>query len=105
MTPGEWESFGILCRVPLIRKRHSSSLDKLFPRVKFTTQTSASKEISPSSSTPSLLDLDADLAKVLLVPHELVSLLGLLQCEYLVVNNRVKIIGLDTADHFLQLLP
>lgn len=51
-----------------------------------------------------LLNLDADLAEVLLVPLELVSLLELLEREDLLVNNRLDVVGLDSSVHLLELL-
>lgn len=51
-----------------------------------------------------LLNLDADLAKVLLVPLELVSLLELVKSEGLLVNDRLDVVGLDGLVHLLELL-
>lgn len=52
-----------------------------------------------------LLHLDRNLAKVLLVPHVLVCLLCLLESEHLLIKDRVDVVGLDRRDHRLQLLP
>jgi hypothetical protein len=51
-----------------------------------------------------LLNLDADLAKVLLVPLELVSLLELVKSEDLLVNDRLDVVGLNGGVHLLELL-
>lgn len=52
-----------------------------------------------------LLDLDAKLAEVLLVPHVLVRLLGLVKSEDLLVHNRLDIVSLNSAVHLLKLKP
>jgi hypothetical protein len=51
-----------------------------------------------------LLNLDADLAKVLLVPLKLVSLLQLVKSEDLLVDDRLDVVGLDSGVHLLELL-
>jgi hypothetical protein len=58
-----------------------------------------------SHSHHRLVDLDAQLAKVLLVPHILVSLLSLIESENLLVNDRLDVVGLDGTVHLLELLP
>jgi len=52
-----------------------------------------------------LLDFDAKLAKVLLVPHVLVSVLGLVEGEDLLVDHGLDVVGLDGAVHFFELQP
>lgn len=49
-----------------------------------------------------LLNANAKLAKVLLVPHVLVRLLGLRKLEHLLVNNRLDVVGLDSTGHLLH---
>lgn len=51
-----------------------------------------------------LLNLDANLAKVLLVPLELISLLELLKRKHLLVDNGLDVVGLDRSIHLLKLL-
>ena len=51
-----------------------------------------------------LLNLDANLAKVLLVPLELISLLELLERKHLLVDNGLDVVGLDRSIHLLKLL-
>ncbi|KAH0207617.1 NAD(P)-binding protein, partial [Aureobasidium melanogenum] len=51
-----------------------------------------------------LLDLDADLAEVLLVPLELVSFLELVESEDLLVDDRLDVVGLNGSVHLLKLL-
>jgi hypothetical protein len=60
---------------------------------------STSKEFQ----TP-LLNLDTNLAKVLLVPLELVSLLELLKSKDLLINDRLDVVSLDSSIHLLKLL-
>jgi hypothetical protein len=50
-----------------------------------------------------LLDLDAKLAKVLLVPHVLVSVLCLVEAEDLVVDDGLDVVCFDGAVHFFEL--
>jgi hypothetical protein len=59
---------------------------------------------SPSSLSTHLLNLDANLAKVLLVPLELVSLLELIKSKDFLINNRLDVVGLDSSIHLLKLL-
>jgi hypothetical protein len=51
-----------------------------------------------------LLNLDTNLAKVLLVPLELVSLLELLESKDLLINDRLDVVSLDSSVHLLKLL-
>jgi hypothetical protein len=61
---------------------------------------------SPSSreNINTLLNLDTNLAKVLLVPLELVSLLELLKSKDLLIDNRLDVVGLNSSIHLLKLL-
>jgi hypothetical protein len=59
--------------------------------------------ISREYQTP-LLNLDANLTKVLLVPLELVSLLELLKSKHLLINNRLDVVSLNSSIHLLKLL-
>lgn len=52
-----------------------------------------------------LLDLDAKLAEVLLVPHVLVGVLDLVEGEDLLVDDGLDVVGLDGAVHLLELQP
>lgn len=57
------------------------------------------------TSLQSLVDLNAQLAEVLLVPHVLIGLLGLVQSENLLVDDRLDVVRLDGTVHLLELLP
>jgi hypothetical protein len=50
-----------------------------------------------------LLDLNAQLAKVLLVPHVLISVLCLVEGEDLFIDDRINVVCLDSAVHFFEL--
>lgn len=54
-------------------------------------------------SKPSLLNFDGELAEVLRVPHVLVSLLGLVESEDLLVDDGLDVVGLDGTVHLLKL--
>lgn len=51
----------------------------------------------------SSLNVDGDLAEVLLGPHVIVGLTCLLQGELRLIDNRVDVVGLDGGDHLLHL--
>lgn len=51
-----------------------------------------------------LLNLDANLAKVLLIPLELISLLELLKRKHLLINNRLDVVCLNRSIHLFKLL-
>jgi hypothetical protein len=50
-----------------------------------------------------LLDLNAQLAEVLLVPHVLVSVLCLVEREDLFIDDRLNVVCLDSAVHLFEL--
>lgn len=52
-----------------------------------------------------LRDLDAQLAKVLLVPHVLIRIFELLQTKNLLIDNGVDVVLLDGAVHVFELQP
>lgn len=52
-----------------------------------------------------LLNLNAELAEVLLIPHVLVSVPGLVEGEDLLVDDGLDVVGFDGAVHFFELKP
>lgn len=50
-----------------------------------------------------LINLDSELAKVFLIPHILVSILGLLQREHLFIHHRLDPVGINRPIHILKL--
>lgn len=50
-----------------------------------------------------LLDLDAKLAEMLLVPHVLIGVSGFIEREDLVIDNRMDVVHFDGAVHVLEL--
>jgi len=61
--------------------------------------------VPSSHQRSSLVDLDAQLAEVLLVPHILVGLLSLIESEDLLINNGLNVVRLNGTVHLLKLLP
>ena len=52
-----------------------------------------------------LLNLNAELAEVLLIPHVLVSVPGLVEGEDLLVDDGLDVVGFDGAVHLFELQP
>jgi hypothetical protein len=55
------------------------------------------------SSDQHLVDLNAQLSEVLLVPHVLVSVLGLVESEDLLVDDGFDVVGFDGEVHGFEL--
>lgn len=81
---------------------HATSVDHDSLRI-LHTHMLRSKSSEQDVSRTILLDLNAELAEVLRVPHVLVSLLGLVESEDLLVDDGLDVVGLDRTVHLFEL--